>query len=71
LRAGSWLICLYNPTATAQDAVLDWNQPAAVIMHLSDPSGHIGTGIAGNLKIAPWGSVYLRVDGNTITTPRQ
>lgn len=58
----AWLVCLYNPTATARDAVLNWNQPPSVTMHLSDPSGHIGASIAGNLKIAAWGTAYLRAD---------
>jgi hypothetical protein len=60
--AKAWLLCLYNPSATAQDAVLDWNQPPAAIMHLSDPAGHIGARVLGNLRIAAWGIAYLRVD---------
>jgi hypothetical protein len=45
-------------------AHLDWTgiSAPAVIMRLSDPSGNIGARIAGNLKIAARGIVYLHVD---------
>lgn len=66
----AWLVCLCNPTGTAQDAALDWHQPQAVTMHLSDPSGHIGARIGGDLKIAAWGIVYLRVDGTVTKIPK-
>ncbi|MBZ5497398.1 MAG: hypothetical protein LAP85_13435 [Acidobacteriia bacterium] len=58
----AWLIYLYNPTATAQGATLEWNRTPAVTIRLSDSAGKAGAKVSGNLKIAPWGSAIVRVD---------
>jgi len=57
----AWLICLYNPTDTVQDASLNWNPSSAVTISSSDSSGHAGARISSNLKVAAWGSAYVRV----------
>lgn len=58
----AWLICLYNPTGTDQIAALDWNPTSAVTISSSASSGHAGAKISGEIKIAAWDSVYVRVE---------
>jgi hypothetical protein len=59
---GGWLVGLYNPTGTDREAVLDWGQTRHGAMYLSDDAGHAGPRVAGSLKLAPWGSAFVRVD---------
>ena len=59
---GAWLIGLYNPTDTAQHAVLEWGPSQTVLMRLSDSSGRPGATINGGLTIPAWGGALVRVD---------
>ncbi len=60
-----WLLCLYNPTGTDQEATLAWNPDIAVVMRQSDGVGHPGAKLDVKLKVAAWGSAYVRVDNTT------
>jgi alpha-mannosidase len=58
----AWLICLYNPTGTDQNAILDWDPLSAVTISSSDSWARAGAKISGEIKIAAWDSVYVRVE---------
>jgi len=62
--AGSeaWLVYLYNPSGTAQKAVLAWGNADAVVVSRSDSSGRRGARINAELEIAAWGTAYIRID---------
>jgi alpha-mannosidase len=65
----AWLICLYNPTDTSQNASLNWNPSSAVTISSSDSSGHVGARISGDIKVAAWGSAYVRVQRSPSNRP--
>ena len=58
---GGWLVGLYNPTGMDREAAFDWGQTRHAAMCLSDDAGNAGPGIAGSVKLAPWGSAFVRV----------
>jgi len=56
-----WLVCLYNPKGEAQNALLAWNRTTAVSFSISDRAGRAGKEVTGPIKVAAWGSVYVRI----------
>jgi hypothetical protein len=58
----AWLVYLYNPTGSIQNARLEWDKAIPVVLRRSDAFGTAGEELSGGLKIAAYGSVYLRAD---------
>lgn len=56
------LIGLYNPTAVAQPAALEWNSRAKATVYLSDVSGRPAKNAAREFKIPAFGTIFLRVE---------